>query len=992
MNESQLERSLCVDYEDIFVARIFAKQKITYVESYPKYAREGSPTHLLYTMGAEGIVLTHSQVDSNFRILRYWEKHCYSQEDFIHILKDYDYIDFLRIDPQTSDEMILWIFDEIVNKKKIRILALPPTSLTQYKNLLQQNFLQGCSFRHGIYFCHKDSIELLESVCSSPSEDKPFSTPSKEALKEEILWLKRRCAELHSTVHTPTPIIHDETPKTTKKGIMQKLIHHLFTSKVKDTWKEYLRGRERYGLKKSHNQEKSNGRVLVMFCSNSMLTIEYVRSFIASMPDREIVLMSDDLIIQEGLFSQEVQPVKKIINHMRWNDEIYYILVNPFEGVMITPYIKQYGGAVLLFDIFGKLDSTLLSKEKEELDFSEVLDHHSYPHPFPLTRNMIRNEVYYSCGIGLGVQLLKNHERSRLSFIRTLLEYSDYVLLPSKESITLVLQQYPQFKQKILLCNLLPHLNPLPASEVIESDYILLAASSYNEIKRFLQAWKKSSLWNQYTLVIQNLIYTKEQDKLEEDIEQGFLGHIILTPTILGFLEKAKACFLLNQPGFQFNTYFAIKSQGILVATMSGVLKDFKGESFIPLHTNFLTEDIWRTLLHIQKGHVSPQKKLLGEYPLFEEPLCFSLSMPAFRDSPLRPKIAFEVASFLEPTGEVKRWSAGILNALLTPSYEKNYEIIPVHLNSEKIIRSYSEIFWLFLGEDLHIQQEHLDLFKGDIFLNLEHNLERILSLEVAYKELQDRGVDIYSMFYTIPTEDTSKSLSIKDSLRVIACYSSRLFCLSSAKMQIFLEYLKKENIERNAALKIEVLQMSNLIQEQLFTRGNTYFKEAIRTIRNKKLVLYLGDEDPKILEYLKIFDELWTKDENVSFLLLSDTTQNGEAKKQVQKHKELHKRLWWLEGYSSKELQTLFRHCSVCIMSDSIIGIAIAEALGESLQIIINDSPHNQELLGKNSIAPQSLTAQTLKEILNKPKEQSTAQPLSYTQTIQNLLQRNKL
>lgn len=484
-----------------------------------------------------------------------------------------------------------------------------------------------------------------------------------------------------------------------QKGVLND-IARLFGRRqhVREEWKDYLRNRERFGLKKHY----SDDRVLVFVFNNHPLLLFYACSFAARFHNVQFVL-PDSLDVPD--IGHVILRHSQLFKSLHWNDSLFFILSNPFDGLFAIPFVCSYGGVVLLFDLYAPV--YVYHNNLENIDY----------------------EIIYSLGLERYIDLCQKKNTVPLFFLRKLLEYCDYFQLASLHSKTLLENHFPDFAFKLSVFSF-----SIKRPITTQHDSILLLGSS-NKILDMIQKWSDFISAQHVkegmnpTLLIQRPIEENAANVLLLGLETvKYDGKIeILEKT---FDSDSRVICVLDEDGYDFESYWTLCA-GNVVAYKSGIFKA-NDSSFAEINDDFC-QTLWNLFL-------SP--KDLAPVSLIDESFQSIVSQPTFRDSLLRHKIAVDI-SILKSHNELSYFVLAFTQAIM----QRFGNVIPVVQRENELYYAF-ERFFAALNGSLYdeVEDTKLEMSRNDSLLLLQHNFAAIPSFYakgIQISGLVDNALDV---------------------------------------------------------------------------------------------------------------------------------------------------------------------------------------------------------------------------------------------------------
>lgn len=266
-----------------------------------------------------------------------------------------------------------------------------------------------------------------------------------------------------------------------------------------------------------------------------------------------------------------------------------------------------------------------------------------------------------------------------------------------------------------------------------------------------------------------------------------------------------------------------------------------------------------------------------------------------------------------------------------------------------------------------------IDPRSGDIFLGLDlHHSAIIQSKEVGLYQLWvSRGVNIHFIVYDLlPVLHPSvfppgiEELH-REWLKAIASVAHSLIAISNSVQEELRVWLKKSGAMRKS-LTLSYFHLGGDILSSLPTVGLPQnYPVVIDRIDECPSFLMVGTIEPRKghLQVLNAFEQLWAKGAVLNLVIVGHEgwqeykhEERGTIPQIVttlKTHKELGRRLFWLDGISDEYLSKVYG-VSACHISASLgegFGLPLIESAKHNLPILARDIPVFRELCGDSAL-----------------------------------------
>lgn len=304
---------------------------------------------------------------------------------------------------------------------------------------------------------------------------------------------------------------------------------------------------------------------------------------------------------------------------------------------------------------------------------------------------------------------------------------------------------------------------------------------------------------------------------------------------------------------------------------------------------------------------------------------------------------------------------------------------------------------------------EPIDFYQGDIYLSLDLNMNLTSQVEPIYKDLRNKGVELFFIVYDmLPIQHPEWwhdeiSPMYRAWFEMISRNASGLCCISGAVAQEVSTWLSQNPPERaQSGPKVSSFHLGADLENSMPSLGlPDTSDEVLDAIQNSHSFLMVSTIEPRKghRQTLDAFELMWDQGLDVKLVIVGRRGWLVDSLLQrINEHPENGKRLLWLDGISDEYLEKIYA-ASTCLIAASEgegFGLPLIEAAQHRLPILARSLPVFKEVAGEHAhyfegLSPQAL-AHAIQEwlalYLNNRHPQSTHLPwLNWKQSAQQLL-----
>jgi Glycosyltransferase len=371
-----------------------------------------------------------------------------------------------------------------------------------------------------------------------------------------------------------------------------------------------------------------------------------------------------------------------------------------------------------------------------------------------------------------------------------------------------------------------------------------------------------------------------------------------------------------------------------------------------------------QTLLGLTE--VLPQLK--PTLPVHEYPRLSEVLSANFPPQPRARQLLLDISELVQcdaKTG-IQRVTRAILEQiLLNPPV--GWSVQPVYARTDRVGYRYARQFTChFLNipgdwaEDAPVQA-----WAGDVFFGLDFQAQVVASQENTLIAWRNRGLAFYFLVHDLLPVLMPKVFP-KGSreghqrwLQVIGRFDG-IICVSRAVADEVYEWLQTFGEKRYRPLALYWSHSGADIANSIPSRGLPGdASSTLSNMQSRPTFLMVGTIEPRkgILQTLQAFDLLWQQGHDIHLVIVGkegwkpvpehqrcDIPQTVQA---LRNHKQLGKRLFWLEGISDEYLEQIYA-ASTCLIAASYgegFGLPLIEAARYALPIVARDIPVFREV-----------------------------------------------
>jgi glycosyltransferase involved in cell wall biosynthesis len=324
----------------------------------------------------------------------------------------------------------------------------------------------------------------------------------------------------------------------------------------------------------------------------------------------------------------------------------------------------------------------------------------------------------------------------------------------------------------------------------------------------------------------------------------------------------------------------------------------------------------------------------------------------------------------------IQRVVRSILSVLLSEP-PIGFEVRPVYFCAADLVYKFAnEFICKFLNLPiLGVVDEVAHWSYWDVFFGLDYQREVVLANQPIYDDMRRVGVRVYFVVHDLLPISMPKAFK-KGSyveherwLSVLARYDG-IVAVSRTVADEIIEWLAFTGPIRSRPLKVGWFHHGADLAGSVPSKGlPADAAGTLHAIASRQAFLLVGTIEPRKgqLQTLAAFELLWEQGIDVNLVIVGKHGWSVDLLiGWLSTHRELGKRLFWLEGISDEYLDKVYAACA-CLISPSEgegFGLPLIEAAKHGLPIIARDIPVFHEVAGAHATYfPNKLDPATISE-----------------------------
>lgn len=277
----------------------------------------------------------------------------------------------------------------------------------------------------------------------------------------------------------------------------------------------------------------------------------------------------------------------------------------------------------------------------------------------------------------------------------------------------------------------------------------------------------------------------------------------------------------------------------------------------------------------------------------------------------------------------------------------------------------------------------------GDVFVGLDYHPEIPTQQQAILREWQAQGVGIHFVLYdmlSLQLPDYFPSGTREAQIHWLKTVSQfdGVACISRAVADEFRDWLEKNEPHHAKRLAISWFHLGADTDNSVPTTGRPADADRTLALLGKApSFLAVGTIEPRKghRQTLAAFDQVWAQGGNANLVFVGKLGWlMDDFAKEVRRHSEFGKRLFWLESISDEYLDEIYAACTVLLAPSEGegFGLPIVEASRHGLPVLARDLPVFREVAGPDAmffadqLAPAVIVESVKRILQHKPLRQS--------------------
>lgn len=347
-----------------------------------------------------------------------------------------------------------------------------------------------------------------------------------------------------------------------------------------------------------------------------------------------------------------------------------------------------------------------------------------------------------------------------------------------------------------------------------------------------------------------------------------------------------------------------------------------------------------------------------------DQELMFVAQSLAFNQGSARPQLLLDISSLVHSDAKsgIQRVVRSLLSELLS-NQPSNFDVQPIWFDAG--IYRYAKKYTSSIVNDLqeNLKDETVDFAQDDIYLSLDLIMHLTPQVHDFHLDLACRGIKLYFIVYDIllaqhpewwPT-GTDKQFNLW--LKSIGQVATGLLCISESVSAEVRDWLQGHQPNRmDSGPSIGSFHLGADLESSLPTTGLPDTAEhVLEQIAARNTFLMVSTIEPRkgYAQALAAFEELWQLGHDINLVIVG---KQGwlvdDLVRQLSRHPENRKRLFWLNGISDEYLRLVYQssNCLIAASQGEGFGLPLIEAAQFKLPIIARDIPVFREVAAEHA------------------------------------------
>lgn len=288
-----------------------------------------------------------------------------------------------------------------------------------------------------------------------------------------------------------------------------------------------------------------------------------------------------------------------------------------------------------------------------------------------------------------------------------------------------------------------------------------------------------------------------------------------------------------------------------------------------------------------------------------------------------------------------------------------NIDVQPIYFKQGvyRYAHSYcEEKFGVKTGKDDTV----VDFFQGDIYLSLDLNMHMSAETRALHQTWRNRGLRVAYIVYDILLAQhphwwpKGNAELFNTWLRNIGDIASDLLCISnSVAIEISDWYTNHPPNRIDLGPKISYFHLGADVDNSLPSKGVPESAPMVlSSMQNRLSFLMVSTIEPRkgYAQTLAAFELLWSRGFDVNLVIVGKQGWLVDnLVKQLSRHSESKRRLFWLQGISDEYLEKIYQsaNCLIAASEGEGFGLPLIEAAQHGVPLLVRDLPIFREVAG---------------------------------------------
>ncbi len=336
----------------------------------------------------------------------------------------------------------------------------------------------------------------------------------------------------------------------------------------------------------------------------------------------------------------------------------------------------------------------------------------------------------------------------------------------------------------------------------------------------------------------------------------------------------------------------------------------------------------------------------------------------------------------------VRNYCVGLLRAAIN---NPDIDVQPIQWTEQGFIhpRSYVRDH---LGFDLGGSDDVVEIRPNDLVFMVDSSWWSPYRFDDFHRSIKNLGGEIVWMVYDlVPINvpqycDPGMPPAFQAWLDYVAKTADGCICISQATENDLNKYFNQIIDADVYRPWTRYVHLGSDLESGRYLKPSTLAESLVESLGEKHFAVALSTLEPRkdYATILKAFEKLWMEDSSLGLVIIGKQGWNvEELSNSIRTHKEIGKRLHWLEHASDGDVSYLLSKAA-CLIQASIAegyGLALAEAGSKGVPLILSDIPVFREIAGDEAVyfatsdykELSGLIARGIRESFHKPERMQT-------------------